>query len=491
MVQGTGSEVGKSVITAGLCRVLMRRGFTVRPFKPQNMSNNAAVTLDGGEIGRAQALQARACGVPPSFHMNPVLLKPQTEIGAQLVVQGHVIGNFEARDYTSIKPTLLEPVLESFSLLSDQADVVVVEGAGSPAEINLRDGDIANMGFAEASNTPVILIADIERGGVIANLVGTYEVLSDTERKRVVGFIINKFRGDKSLFDKGAIEIENRTGWSCLGVVPYFKEAGKLPAEDAVRLQKPARTAAGHVVKIAVPVFSRIANFDDLDPFCVEPGVSVQFVSPGDALPGDADLIVLPGSKSTRSDLELVYKERWDVDIDAHVRRGGWVIGLCGGYQMLGKKIVDPDGVEGPAGTSKGLGYLDVETVIAGDKTLLPAEGTTADGNHIISGYEMHMGQTNGPGTSHPMLLALPGEQLDGGSICSLGRVMGCYLHGLFNNDTYRSYLLSQITGQDRGNVNFENVVETTLDGLAEHLEKHLDIPAIADLASLDINETV
>lgn len=491
MVQGTGSEVGKSVITAGLCRVLMRRGYTVRPFKPQNMSNNAAVTLDGGEIGRAQALQARACGVPPSFHMNPVLLKPQTEIGAQLVVQGHVIGNFQARDYTSIKPTLLEPVLESFSLLSDQADVVVVEGAGSPAEINLRDGDIANMGFAEASDTPVILIADIERGGVIANLVGTYEILSDSERKRVVGFIINKFRGDKSLFDEGAIEIENRTGWSCLGVVPYFKEAGKLPAEDAVRLQQPTRTAAGYVVKIAVPVFSRIANFDDLDPFCVEPGVSVQFVSPGDALPGDADLIVLPGSKSTRSDLELLYKERWDVDIDAHVRRGGWVIGLCGGYQMLGKKIVDPDGVEGPAGTSKGLGYLDVETVIAGDKTLLPAEGTTADGNHIISGYEMHMGQTNGPGISHPMLLALPGEQLDGGSICSLGRVMGCYLHGLFNNDTYRSHLLSKISGQDRRNVDFENVVERTLDGLAEHLEKHLDISAIADLASLDINETV
>ena len=325
---------------------------------------------------------------------------------------------------------------------------------------------------------------------VIANLVGTYEVLRNNERNRIAGFIINKFRGDKNLFTDGAVEIENRTGWACLGVVPFFDEAGNLPAEDAVQLQKAAGGSAEKKCKIAVPVFSRIANFDDLDPFAVEPGIFVHFVKPGQALPGDADLIILPGSKSTRCDLALLYKERWDIDIDAHIRRGGWVIGLCGGYQMLGKKVIDPNGVEGAPGSTKGLGYLDVETVISVNKKLSAASGKSADGNHIVSGYEMHMGRTRGPDTSNPMLRTYTDKSLDLGATSPCGRVMGCYLHGLFNNDTYRRYLLTRIGGSEGSNVNFQNVIDTTLDNLAAHLEEHIDVPSILDLSKYYISST-
>ena len=321
MLQGTGSDVGKSLLTAGLARAYSRRGLAVRPFKPQNMSNNAAVTADGGEIGRAQALQARACGIAPSVHMNPVLLKPQTEVGAQVVVQGQVYGNAAARDYQALKAELLPAVLDSFARVGAGADLVLVEGAGSAAEVNLRAGDIANMGFAEAADIPVALIGDIDRGGVIASVVGTWTLLPAAERARLVGIIINKFRGDFSLFDEGLSVIERETGLACFGIVPYFPDARALPAEDALAVET-APGAKNGAIKIAVPVLSRIANFDDLDPLIAEPDVAVVFVAPGTALPGDADLVVLPGSKATLADLAFLRGQGWDIDIAAHLRRG-------------------------------------------------------------------------------------------------------------------------------------------------------------------------
>ena len=350
MFQGTGSDVGKSVLTAGLCRAYTRRGLAVRPFKPQNMSNNAAVTSDGGEIGRAQALQARACGAAPHTDMNPVLLKPQTETGAQVIVHGKIIGNAKAREYQAMKPDLMGAVLDSFRRLSERADLVLIEGAGSAAEVNLRAADIANMGFAEAADVPVVLIGDIDRGGVIAQLVGTWNLLSDSERARTRGFIVNKFRGDATLFDDGLAIIREQTAMASYGVVPFLAEAGRLPREDAFDLG--AEDAKPGAIKIAVPVFSRIANFDDLDPLRAEPDVSVIMVRAGAALPGDADLILLPGSKATLADLAFVREQGWDIDIAAHVRRGGAVLGICGGYQMLGKTVSDPGGIEGPPACS-------------------------------------------------------------------------------------------------------------------------------------------
>jgi adenosylcobyric acid synthase len=473
MVQGTGSEVGKSLVAAGLCRAFTNKGLTVRPFKPQNMSNNAAVTMDGGEIGRAQALQARACGVEPSVHMNPVLLKPESEKGAQLIVQGKHVGRTDARTYTSMKADLLDQVIESYEINAAPASLVIIEGAGSPAEINLREGDIANMGFALAIDTPVLLVADIERGGVIANLVGTHELLTDEERRQVVGYVVNKFRGDVSLFDAGVTEIDQRTGWSCFGVLPFFEAANRLPAEDAVRLSTPQPQQEKSAIKIAVPMLSRIANFDDFDPLIAEPDVAVEFVRSGAAFPGDADLIVLPGSKSTRADIDMVRAQGWDVDIAAHLRRGGWVLGLCGGYQMLGRCVTDPGGVEGPSGSTEGLGLLDVETIIAERKILTQVEGVAIDGDTPVKGYEIHMGRTMGPDTERPMIQFF--DHVDGATSPD-GRVMGCYMHGLFSADAFRSRFLERIRKRGCEGAPFEQRVESTLDALAEHLESHLAI---------------
>ncbi len=371
MIQGAGSNVGKSLIVAGLCRAAMRRGLEVRPFKPQNMSNNAAVTADGGEIGRAQALQARACGVAPLVDMNPVLLKPETDVGAQVVVQGRRTGSLRARDYARAKPGLMAAVLQSFGRLGQGADLIVVEGAGSPAEINLRQGDIANMGFAEAAGVPVLLVGDIDRGGVIAQLVGTHVVLPKRDRARIVAFAINKFRGDPTLFDDGAAEIVRRTGWPNLGVLPWFDAAWRLPAEDILDLRGSGPRPAGGL-RIAVPRLSRIANFDDLDPLTAEPGVTVEIVEPGRPLPGAADLVLIPGSKTTRADLAYFRRQGWDVDLAGHVRRRGHVLGLCGGFQMLGRAVHDPDGLEGAPGSTPGLGHLDIETVMRPEKQLRP-----------------------------------------------------------------------------------------------------------------------
>jgi adenosylcobyric acid synthase len=477
MFQGTGSDVGKSLIVAGLCRLFARRGLKVRPFKPQNMSNNAAVTVDGGEIGRAQALQARAAGIDPVVDLNPVLLKPETDIGAQVVVHGKRIGHAKAREYQALKPKLLAAVLESAARLSQGADLLLIEGAGSPAEINLRAGDIANMGFAEATGCPVVLIGDIDRGGVIASVVGTHSVLSEADRKHVVGYLINRFRGDVSLFDDGLREITTRTGWRSFGVVPWFAEAGRLPPEDAVALDHaPARAGADASVVIAVPRLSRIANFDDLDPLRHEPSVDLRIVQPGQPIPV-ADLVLLPGSKSTIGDLRFLRQQGWDIDIAAHVRRGGRVLGLCGGYQMLGRVVRDPDGIEGPAGEAEGLGLLDIETDLTPDKTLTASTGTSFDG-HPVTGYEIHIGRTAGPDTARPLVM-LEGSGADG-AISPDGRIAGCYLHGLFASDAFRrGYLEGLGAPAGAAGLAFEVVVDQTLDALADHLETVLDIEAL------------
>ncbi len=480
MLQGTGSDVGKSLLAAGLCRAFTRRGLRVRPFKPQNMSNNAAVTADGGEIGRAQALQARACGVALSSHMNPILLKPQSEIGAQVVVQGRVWGNAKAREYQGLKPRFLNAVLESYRRLAAESDLVVIEGAGSAAEVNLRAGDIANMGFAEATAVPVVLVGDIDRGGVIASIVGTHALLSKGERRLLAGYIINKFRGDVSLFDQGLEVISECTDLPCFGVLPFFVEARRLPAEDALAIAAPVKPAADRELKIAVPIVSRISNFDDLDPLIAEPDVSVEFVEPGEALPGDAQLMVLPGSKATLADLAFMRAQGWDIDLMAHRRRGGYVVGLCGGYQMLGRSVSDPGGIEGNAGEAPGLGLLDVTTELTNHKTLLQVEGHDLESGAAVSGYEMHIGVTSGPDRERPMLQL--GDRREG-AVSKDGCVMGCYLHGLFAADAFRQAFLGRIKTRAASGVAYDDQVEDTLDGLADHLERHLDLERLLEVA--------
>lgn len=474
MFQGTGSDVGKTVLVAGLCRAAKHRGLIVRPFKPQNMSNNAAVSDDGGEIGRAQWLQALACGVRSSVHMNPVLLKPQSEMGSQIVVQGQVRGQVRGRDYQKLKPQLMDAVLQSWRHVSAGADLVLVEGAGSPAEINLRGGDIANMGFATRANVPVVLVGDIDRGGVIASLVGTHTILPNEDRAMIAGFLINKFRGDVSLFDDGLSAITDFTGWRSFGVVPWLKSVARLPAEDSVVLERMAR---GHTnaLKIVVPVLDRIANFDDFDPLISEPQVDVVMVPSGDALPDDAGLIVLPGSKSTISDLLRLRENGWDKDIARHVARGGHVIGICGGYQMLGRRVSDPLGIEGEVREVEGLGLLDVETIMQNEKRLsnVQAHSTTCDAP--IEGYEIHLGQTAGADCARPF--ALIGEREDG-AVSSNGRVSGTYLHGIFGSDLFRARLLQSLGVISTG-TSYRAGVETALDELAQELERHLDIDAL------------
>ncbi|MGF1501374.1 MAG: cobyric acid synthase [Paracoccaceae bacterium] len=476
MIQGAGSNVGKSVLVAGLARAFTLRGLRVAPFKPQNMSNNAAVTVDGGEIGRAQALQARAAGREPITDMNPVLLKPETEPGAHVVLQGRRIATCRAGAYARLKPTLLAPVLESFHRLAADADLVLVEGAGSPAEINLRAGDIANMGFARAAGVPVILVGDIDRGGVIASLVGHKAVLDPADAAQIAGFLVNKFRGDPALFADGYAQIEARTGWRGFGTVPWFPAAHRLPAEDALEIRSADPDGAADArVRIACPVLSRIANFDDLDPLKLAPGVAVVMVRPGEALPGDADLVILPGSKSTRGDLAFLRDQGWDIDLRAHLRRGGRVLGLCGGYQMLGRRIADPDGIEGPPGANDGLGLLDVETVMTPEKRLARVAGRHLATDTEIAGYEMHIGRTDGPDRARPML-ALDGR--GEGATSPDGRVAGTYLHGLFAADPFRKAYLAGL-GAPPGGEAYAAAVDATLDALAGHLDAHLDLDGL------------
>lgn len=479
MLQGTGSNVGKSMLVAGLCRLFSRRGYAVRPFKPQNMSNNAAVTVDGGEIGRAQALQAKAAGVPLSVHMNPVLLKPQTEIGAQVVVQGKIFGACQARDYHELKPKLLPYVMESYQKLEADADLILVEGAGSPAEVNLRDGDIANMGFAVAADIPVVLIGDIDRGGVIASLVGTHMLLEPDEQRRLKGYIVNKFRGDPTLFNDAHPIIEQQTGMAPLGVVPWFKEASRLPAEDILDLKVNAGGRA-ITIKVAVPKLPRLSNFDDLDPLAAEPDVDVVFVEIGQPLPGDADLVVLPGSKATLADLETFRAAGFDVDLHAHLRRGGMVLGLCGGFQILGNWIADPEGIEGTPAKMPGLGWLDIETILSADKSLVEISGFECQSGSPIKGYEMHIGRTEGPALARPFLEL--GGRPDG-AVSNDGKIIGCYVHGIFASDSFRHGFLDRIRKRDHSGLHYERQVEETLDRLADHLSSHLDINQLLKIA--------
>lgn len=476
MIQGTGSNVGKSMLVAGLCRAARRRGLSVAPFKPQNMSNNAAVTADGGEIGRAQALQAMAAGLEPHTDMNPVLLKPETDVGSQVVVCGKRLTTVKAREYAKLKPTLLASVLESFERLKARHDLVIVEGAGSPAEVNLRKGDIANMGFAAAANLPVILAGDIDRGGVIAQVVGSQAVMDDADNALVAGFLINRFRGDPSLFDDGYQMIVDQTGWRGFGVVPWFADAWKLPAEDALDIRTGHGAGDFHIVCLGL---SRIANFDDLDPLAQEKGVRLTMLRAGQVLPSDADLVIIPGSKSTRGDLTFLREQGWDVDIRAHHRRGGHVLGICGGYQMLGRHIHDPEGIEGPAGSSEGLGLLDVETVMTPDKRLERTTARHATSGQEFSGYEIHIGRTEGPDCMRPFAFV---DARAEGAISADGLISGSYLHGMFGQDEFRIAFLISL-GAAASDHSYAATVEQTLDKLADHMETHLDVDAMFDLA--------
>ena len=477
MLQGTGSDVGKSVLVAGLCRLLANRGLNVRPFKPQNMSNNAAVAA-GGEIGRAQALQALACRVQPHVDMNPVLIKPQSDTGAQVVVHGKVVGMLGAADYQHRKGELLAAVLQSWNRLKADADIVIVEGAGSPAEVNLRAGDIANMGFARAANVPVVLIGDIDRGGVIASIVGTKAVIDEGDAAMIHGFLINKFRGDVRLFDNGYAEIERRTGWPGLGVIPWLAAARQLPAEDAVVLD--AAASSEGAITIAVPMLSRIANFDDFDPLAHEPGVKLVMVPPGQPLPGDAALVILPGTKATIADLAFLRAQGWDIDIAAHVRRGGGLLGICGGYQMLGQSIEDPDGVEGAPETVEGLCYLPVATRLTGDKRVVDVTGTSLSDGAAFAGYEIHVGQTRALGPVRPLLRLADGAE--DGAVSADGQIAGCYIHRLFDHPDQRGAWLARLGTQSDG-IAQEHRVDEALDALAAGLEQHVDIDRLLSIA--------
>ncbi|MEN3214013.1 cobyric acid synthase [Methylorubrum populi] len=476
MLQGTGSDVGKTVLVAGLCRAFADRGLAVRPFKPQNMATNAAVTVDGGEIGRAQALQAIAARTAPIADMNPVLIKPHADCSAQLVVNGQVSGTLEARNFREARAPLLADVLAAYRRLEAACDLVVVEGAGSPAEINLRDGDIANMGFARAADVPVVLVGDIDRGGVIAAIVGTRAVLDPADAAMIKGFIVNRFRGDPALFEDGYQAIERLAGWPGFGVVPWLPATARLPSEDAV-VPGPSVGPGGRIV-VACPITPHIANFDDLDPLKLEPGVELRMIPPGRPIPAEATLVVLPGSKATMADLHALRREGWDADIRVHHRRGGWVIGLCGGFQMLGRRVSDPLGLEGPPGDIEGLGLLDVETVLGPVKTLRRVAGTARGAP--FEGYEMHMGETWGVDTRRPV-----GHLADGqpeGATSADGRVAGTYIHGLFGLAAQRAAWLTPL-GVASGGIDHGASVEEALDEIAAALEKHLDVDALLEVA--------
>lgn len=456
MLQGTGSNVGKSLLVAGLCCLLARRGLRVAPFKPQNMSNNAAVADDGGEIGRAQWLQAIAAGITPSVHFNPLLLKPQSDKTSQIIIRGKLLSAMSAKEYILFRKSLLPTILDSYHLLTEKYDVVLIEGAGSPAEINLRENDIANMGFARAINCPVIMVGDIERGGVIASLVGTHSVLDAADNKMIQGFIVNKFRGDAGLFTGGADEISRHTGWKNLGLIPYFADLAMLPQEDSLSLTASATSSSLLPNKLHISVLKTpyIANFDDIDPLRNDPNIFLTWVESGQTIPPSSDIVILAGSKSTIADLEFIRKQGWDIDLQAHRRRGGRIIGICGGYQMLGTIISDPDGKDGAACTVAGLGFIDASTVFAAEKTIR----NIADS---VSGYEIHLGQTEGASKSAD------------------GLVWGTYIHGLFADDNFRNSLL-----KTESNYNYRQHLQKILNDWADILENSIDIDKLLQIAA-------
>ncbi|SHN01029.1 cobyric acid synthase [Phytopseudomonas punonensis] len=479
MVQGTTSDAGKSTLVTALCRWLRRQGVSVVPFKPQNMALNSAVTADGGEIGRAQAVQAQACGLPAHTDMNPVLLKPNSDTGAQVIIHGQAIGNMNAVAYHDYKQVAREAVLASHKRLRDAHQVVMVEGAGSPAEINLRANDIANMGFAEAVDCPVILVADIDKGGVFAHLVGTLELLSPSEQARLKGFVINRFRGDIALLQPGLDWLEQRTGKPVLGVLPYLMDF-HLEAEDAIDRRQVSKTE--QVLKVVVPVLPRISNHTDFDPLRLHPQVELTFVGPGEVIP-PADLIILPGSKSVRADLAFLRSAGWAAAIDRHLRYGGKLLGICGGLQMLGRRVEDPDGLEGPAGSSEGFGLLQIDTVLEPHKQLRNVSGRLCLEDAPISGYEIHAGVTSGADLQRAAVQLDDGRP--DGALSADGQVMGTYLHGLFESSAACSALLRWAGLQDVQAVDYHALRERDIERLADLVEAHLDQAALRALCGL------
>ncbi|GLT18631.1 cobyric acid synthase [Vibrio zhanjiangensis] len=476
MVQGTTSDAGKSVFVAALCRVLARKGVKVSPFKPQNMALNSAVTLDGGEIGRAQAVQARASCTPSSVHMNPVLLKPNSDTGAQVILQGKAIGDMEAVGYDKYKQTVFPKVLESFSILQDQYQTVVIEGAGSPAEINLRHNDIANMGFAEAADVPVVIIADIDRGGVFAHIVGTLELLSKSEQERVIGFVINRFRGDISLLQSGLDWLEERTAKPVLGVLPFLHGL-ELEAEDSVNNQQLISQSAR--IRVIVPILTRMSNHTDFDVLRAHPDIDFQYVGKGERIE-HADLVILPGTKSVRADLEYLRSQHWDNDIQRHIRLGGKLIGICGGYQMLGRLIHDPHGVEGEAGTSQGLGYLSVETELTTQKHLSEVKAILKldQKSAVVSGYEIHVGQTSNQEDQSVIFSATHLDAKDG-AISDCNQIFGTYLHGIFDTPDAFALICEWLGIVNMTSIDHAQQQETAINRIADAVEEHIDLTRI------------
>jgi len=474
MIQGASSDAGKSTLVAGLCRVLRRQGVRVAPFKPQNMSLNSAVTADGGEIGRAQALQAQAAGIAATIDMNPVLLKPESDTHAQVIVHGHAIGHMGAGDYHDYKPLAREAVLASYRRLQAGYDTVIVEGAGSPAEINLREGDIANMGFAEAVDCPVVLIADIDRGGVFAHLVGTLALLGASEQARVTGFVINRFRGDPGLLQPGLDWLTRHTGKAVFGVLPYLHGL-QLDAEDGIS-REPAAAAAHGVLRVVVPVLPRISNHTDFDPLRSHPQVELRFVD-GTQCPPAADLVILPGSKNVRADLDWLRAHGWEQHLRRHLRYGGKLLGVCGGFQMLGRSIADPHGVEGPAGESAGFGWFDMRTELQRCKQLVNVEGALCLAGASVSGYEIHAGQSEGTALDHPAVILRTGRR--DGAMSADRQILGSYLHGLFEHPSACAALLRWAGVPQPLDVNHPALRERMLERLADAVEASLDVPRL------------
>jgi len=474
MIQGCTSDAGKSTLVAGLCRVLLRQNFLVTPFKPQNMALNSAVTVDGGEIGRSQAVQAQACGLDAHSDMNPVLLKPNSDTAAQVIIQGKALQDMDATSFHDYKATAMAAVLESHQRLCRQYEAIIVEGAGSPAEINLREGDIANMGFAEAVDCPVILAADIDRGGVFAQLVGTLDLLSQSEQDRIIGFIINRFRGDISLLRDGLDWLQAKTGKPVLGVVNYLQGL-HLEAEDAIDRDADVLDSQAETIKVVVPVLSRISNHTDFDVLRLLPNIDFEFAGPGNPLPA-ADLIILPGSKSVRADLQFLIDQGWYTAIQKHCRYGGKLLGICAGMQMLGQAIHDPLGIESAAGSSQGFGFLDFETTLETEKQLKIISGTLTLENAAVSGYEIHAGTSTGPALGSPF--ASIDNRADG-AISADGQIIGSYLHGLFDEAASRGAVLRWAGLRQVEEMDYLQLREDAIDQLADELERTLDLERI------------
>ena len=475
MFQGTGSNVGKSIFVAGLCRLARKKKISVAPFKPQNMSNNSFVTIDNGEIGRSQAFQAFSCGIEPHSDMNPVLLKPESNSMCQIILNGKVFRTIDSIDYKLYKKEILEVAYQSFLRLKEKYDLVLVEGAGSPAEINLRKNDIANMGFATKAKIPVIIIGDIDRGGVIAQIVGTKEVLSIQDRKLVVGFIINKFRGNYSLFKEGYDFICKKTQWNGYGVLPYFDKCYRFPAEDSFDIKFKTKKNSFKIICLQL---SRISNFDDLDPLAQEPGITVQMLKRGEKIPNDADFVIIPGSKSTIDDIIFIKENNWDLDLKNHLKKGKPILGICAGFQILGKEVNDPNNIESKQKKIKGLGFLNVSTYMQREKKTIKVSACHLESGFIFDGFEIHLGETIGPDCKKPF------SKIEGryeGAISKDGLVMGSYVHGMFKNNQFRSFFLKKNFGIE-SNYNYDKNLDLALDEFSNLISKNIQVQKLLNL---------